>query len=150
MKRALVVLLALGAAACGGSTKQARGAESAGVIDIPSAKTQSKADDTPAPSSNAQAYTDDDDERGAVEGYDYDDEPMPAPVPMWGNPSGGATGGADCDRAADCCLKVVTVNGGDPSLAQTCDSFRMAPSATCTTLLSSFRQVAPQIGITCP
>ncbi len=152
MKLALLALLALTGTACGSSAPRANAPSGGGVVEIPTAKAEPKAktDDTPAPSSNAEAYAGGEDGVEVDEGYDYAEPPPPVPAPIWGSAASGPSGGPDCDRAADCCLKVVTVNGGDPNLAQTCDSFRTAPATTCASLLRSFSQVAPQIGIVCP
>jgi hypothetical protein len=64
-------------------------------------------------------------------------------------PGTGGVGGLDCDRAADCCMKFVQQHGPDPALVSMCASVRQAPVSSCIALLSSFRQLAPQIGVQC-
>ena len=62
------------------------------------------------------------------------------------NPGGG---GPDCDRAADCCLQFMQKSTPDPAMLAMCDSVRQAPPDSCAHLLTSFQQVAPQLGVTC-
>jgi hypothetical protein len=146
-QRLLAVLPLLALAGCGGG--QSAPAQSAGgaVVEIaePSEEEASAAaEETPAPAARRT--------QGPSTVAGGSSEEPPASDTPWAQPSpwGGAGGGGpDCDRAADCCLKVVQKNGTDPSLLSMCDSVRQAPHSSCTHLLSSFRSVAPQIGIQC-
>lgn len=61
----------------------------------------------------------------------------------------GPRGGVDCDRAADCCLKFYRQTSADPSVLKVCNSFRIAPATVCSSVLSSYQQVAQQMGVQC-
>ena len=62
------------------------------------------------------------------------------------NPAGSEP---DCDRAADCCLQFMQKSTPDPAMLAMCDTVRQAPPTSCAHLLSSFQQVAPQLGVQC-
>lgn len=119
----------------------------ASSVTIPKARPQSTSgDDAPAPSSNEGPESVPEADEGEE---DADDVGVPSP---WGGPSGppGATGGPLCDQAADCCLKMLSATSPNSSLAQTCDTFRTAPTSACSGLLAALSQSAPQLGFSCP
>ncbi len=140
-----VSLLLLCTAGCGAAHDG--GPPPTTVVTVPKAQASPKprVRDVPAPSSNSGAWV--------ASEEDTDEEPLEdepfdvAPATPWGSGIG-PTGGPDCDRAADCCLKIVTLSSS--GMTQTCDMFRTAPAGACQQLLTSFRSAAPQIGVQCP
>jgi hypothetical protein len=134
--------------ACGASTPPGSAApRSRSVVEIPEVEPEpdeSRNDEQPPPAAHREAH------RDAEQGQD--DVPSEVPEDMfnpWGPSSAAGGGGPDCDRAADCCAKIVQRAGPDPALLTACAGLRQAPVPTCTQMLVSFRQVAPQLGVQC-
>lgn len=140
------VLAALLLVACGnGGNAPARSADGA-VVEIQEVSPeQSQAQKSDEPLPGARPSLPAIASEPAPEEVDEDDTGLSAQPSPWGH--GG--GGPDCDQAADCCLKFVQKNGPDPSLLSMCDSLRRAPTSSCVHLLSSFRSMAPQVGVQC-
>lgn len=152
IRRRVALVLTACAAAVGCSGSRTPAPSSATVVTVPDASNKPKAtkasgDDVPAPSSNSGAWVaGDEDVAEAVPEEDEYDGPIPTP---WGSSASGPTGGPECDRAADCCLKILSVSSVGTA-PQTCDVFRAAPTGACQQILATFRTTAPQVGISCP
>ncbi len=138
-----LVLLGSWVLACGSPTQT----KAAAPVQIPEpAAAAETTDDVPAPSSNDAPSKSPED---VLEGYREDDVETISNHP-WGS-FPGATGGPDCDDAADCCHKVLLAStGGNASLNTTCDSIRQAPTQACANMLRTFAQAGPSLGVTCP
>lgn len=139
-------LMTLLAGACGSSGAHSSRDTKAAVVEIPNvSETEANAAESePPPPATPRVLTEPD---PAVE-----EGPGELDELMWGGSgaSGGSSGGPDCDRAADCCLKFAHNSAPPPSLISVCDGVRRAPSYACPHYLTSFHQVATQMGITCP
>ncbi|MCK6534929.1 MAG: hypothetical protein L6Q84_18300 [Polyangiaceae bacterium] len=146
MTRARLLVISLLLSACGGASRSAEPPSKGPDVLIPEVTDdQSKtARDEPTPATGARQNPVVPEEPVGPEPGSSDD--------MWGSfgGPGAARGGADCDRAADCCLKFYQKSGGDPSVHRICGSMRIAPSSLCAQLLSSFQSTAPGIGVQCP
>lgn len=138
----MVPLFVLG---CGAATPAGPGAETVLIPSSSAAKGSNP--DAPAPSSNNTAVARPEVDEDA---HDHDHDPDdPVPGSPWGS-HGGPSGGVDCDRAADCCLKILTATTNDPSMLQMCESIRTAPTQACANMLQTFGQAGPGIGVSCP
>jgi hypothetical protein len=129
-------------AACSGG---ARPDPSAPVVEIGQVRQDvSDRDTEPAPASRREAPVATGEELEPAAPYEEIQSPWTPPPHM-----AGGVGGPDCDRAADCCMKFAHVHGPDPSLLSMCAGVRQAPVSSCVAMLTSFRQLAPQVGVQC-
>jgi hypothetical protein len=138
-----VTVLLLVATACAGEQRTPDTPERGPDVVIPEVTEDQaeKADKTPAPPSGTRdpvARTD--------PGYGEDESDEPDPWGSYG--SSGQRGGPDCDRAANCCYQMYQ-RMKDPSVQRVCGSLRSAPSSICSSVLNSFQQAAPTLGIQC-
>ncbi len=114
------------------------------IVEIPKVnENQIKADkDTPAPTAERDLDPTKEPDFAGEGGYNPEDP--------WGSFSGGgARGGPDCDKAADCCIKFYAQTSHDPSVQRMCAQMRHAPTSVCQSIYSSFKQAAPTLGIQC-
>jgi len=131
------------ATACAGGQRTTDAPERGPDVVIPQVTEEQaeKAEKTPAPPSGMR-----DPVAMGDPGYGDDDSDEPDP---WGAYGGsGQRGGPDCDRAANCCYQMYQ-RMKDPSVQRVCGSLRSAPSSICASVLSSFRQAAPTLGVQC-
>jgi hypothetical protein len=64
--------------------------------------------------------------------------------------STGTIGGPTCERAADCCRRVLTKTGSSPEVIAACDQLRTATELACTQALEVHAKSAPLLGASCP
>lgn len=148
VRRVALAALSSALAACGaGKAPESAKSSADAVVEIPEvtdeqAKKSSRDEALPASRRS---------EPPRVAEVSAEEEPPESADNPWGQPGWGSTktGGPDCDRAADCCLKFIQRNGPDPSLQSVCDSVRRAPSPACSQYLASFKSIAPSIGVQC-
>jgi hypothetical protein len=64
--------------------------------------------------------------------------------------STGTVGGPTCERAADCCRRVLTKTGSSAEVIAACDQLRTATELACTQALDVHAKSAPLLGTSCP
>jgi hypothetical protein len=134
-----------GATACAGGQRAPDAPERGPDVVIPQVTEEQaeKSENTPAPPTGAR------DPVASAE-TSYDDDSSGEEADPWGAyGSSGQRGGPDCDRAAICCFQMYQ-RMKDPSVMRVCGSLRSAPSSICSSVLSSFQQAAPSLGVQCP
>jgi hypothetical protein len=68
-----------------------------------------------------------------------------------GVPSGALVqGGPTCEKAADCCRRVLEKTAANPQTLAACDGLRQATELACQQALEVHRRSAPVLGTTCP
>jgi len=131
------------ATACAGGQRPADAPERGPDVVIPQVTEEQaeKSESTPVPPSGVREPV-----ASAETSYE-DDSEEGDPWGAYG--TSGQRGGPDCDRAANCCFQMYQ-RMKDPSVLRVCGSLRSAPSSICSSVLSSFQQAAPSLGVQCP
>jgi hypothetical protein len=62
----------------------------------------------------------------------------------------GLIGGPTCERAADCCRRVLEKTGANPQTLAACEELRKANEVACRQALEVHRRSAPLLGTSCP
>lgn len=60
------------------------------------------------------------------------------------------TGGPECEKAAECCKRVLEKTGANPATLAACEELRKAPQVSCQQALEVHRRSAPLLGTSCP
>ncbi|HVR19260.1 MAG TPA: hypothetical protein VMS65_06185 [Polyangiaceae bacterium] len=64
--------------------------------------------------------------------------------------STGTVGGPTCERAADCCRRVLAKTGSSAEVIAACDQLRTATELACSQALEVHSKSAPLLGTSCP
>jgi hypothetical protein len=60
------------------------------------------------------------------------------------------TGGPQCEKAAECCKRVLEKTGANPATLAACEELKKAPQVSCEQALEVHRRSAPLLGTSCP